>query len=249
VDFEPVRAKAEGRDPGLPRHLADLFPNRFEESALGKIPLGWNVRSFAETVEVFGGGTPKTSVPEYWGGDVPWYSVVDAPRDADMFVIDTQKKTTQAGIANSSTRILPQGTSIISARGTVGRVALVGTPMAMNQSCYELRDKANERGYYTYFATRHLVAILQQRVHGAVFDTITRDTLRGVSVAMPNPKLIEAFEAEGAPIFERIFVNLYESRTLASVRDALLPRLISGELRVPDAGRMVEAALESPATR
>ena len=119
----------------------------------------------------------------------------------------------------------------------------------MNQSCYELRDKANERGYYTYFATRNLVAILQQRVHGAVFDTITRDMLRGVSVAMPIPKLIEAFEAEGAPIFERIFVNLYESCTLASVRDALLPRLISGELRVPDAGRMVEAALESPAKR
>lgn len=95
VDFDPVRAKAEGRDPRLPKHIADLFPDRFEDSELGEIPAGWEVRSFAETVQIFGGGTPKTSVPEYWGDDIPWYSVVDAPRDADVFVIDTEKKTTR----------------------------------------------------------------------------------------------------------------------------------------------------------
>jgi type I restriction enzyme S subunit len=235
VDFDPVRAKAEGRDPGLPKHIADLFPGRFEGSELGEIPAGWTVRSFAETVDILGGGTPKTSVPEYWGGDIPWYSVVDAPRDADVFVVDTEKKTTPAGVANSSTRILPQGTSIISARGTVGRVALVGAPMAMNQSCYGLRDRASRRGYYTYFVTRNLVALLQQRVHGAVFDTITRDTLRGVSVVVPDRKLIEAFEAEIDPLLEHVLANLHQSRTLATIRDALLPRLISGELRVGEA--------------
>jgi type I restriction enzyme S subunit len=242
VDFDPVRAKAEGRDPGLPQHIADLFPDRFEDSELGEIPAGWRVRSFAETVDILGGGTPKTSVSEYWDGDIPWYSVVDAPRDADVFVIDTEKKTTQTGIDNSSTRILPHGTSIISARGTVGRVALVGTPMAMNQSCYGLRDTASESGYYAYFATRDLVATLQQRVHGAVFDTITRDTLRGVSVATPDRELIRAFETEVAPLLQRILVSLRESRTLASIRDTLLPRLISGELQVPDARRVVEEA-------
>jgi len=240
VDFDPVRAKAEGRDPGLPEHIADLFPDRFEDSELGKIPAGWEVIPFSETVEVFGGGTPKTSVPEYWDGRIPWYSVVDAPRDADVFVIDTAKKTTQAGVDNSSTRVLPEGASIISARGTVGRVALIGVPMAMNQSCYGLRDRNSKRGYFTYFATRNLVATLRQRVHGAVFDTITRDTLRGVSLAMPDHSLIDIFEDENSSLLERLLANLHQSHTLASVRDALLPRLISGELRVPDAKQIAE---------
>jgi type I restriction enzyme, S subunit len=79
-------------------------------------------------------------------------------------------------------------------------------------------------------------------VHGAVFDTITRDTLRGVSVATPDRELIRAFETEVATLLQRILVSLRESRTLASIRDTLLPRLISGELRVPDARRVVEEA-------
>jgi type I restriction enzyme S subunit len=243
VDFDPVRAKAGGRDPGLPKYICDLFPDRLENSELGEIPAGWKVTSFAETVGIFGGGTPKTPVPEYWGGDIPWFSVVDAPRDADVFVIDTEKKITQAGVDNSSARILPQGTSIISARGTVGRVALVGSPMAMNQSCYALRDSDSERGYYTYFATRNLVAILRQRVHGAVFDTITRDTLQGVSVVVPDRDLAEVFEAEVAPLLELILLNLRQSRTLAGIRDALLPKLISGELQVPDGQRLVDEVM------
>ena len=243
VDFDPVRAKAEGRDPGIPKHIADLFPDRFEESELGMMPAGWKVRSFAETVDILGGGTPKTSVPEYWSGEIPWYSVVDAPRDADVFVIDTEKKTTQAGIENSSARILPTGASIISARGTVGRVALVGSPMAMNQSCYGLHDSTSEHGYYTYFATRNLVAILQQRVHGAVFDTITRDTLRGVPITVPDREVIDAFEYEVAPNLERILANLRQSKALSEIRDAALPGLISGTLRVPNARKLIDEAM------
>ncbi|MBI5526703.1 MAG: restriction endonuclease subunit S, partial [Deltaproteobacteria bacterium] len=78
VDFDPVRAKAEGRDTGLPKHIADLFPDSFADSELGEIPKGWEVWPFADTVEIIGGGTPKTSEPEYWNGDIPWFSVVDA---------------------------------------------------------------------------------------------------------------------------------------------------------------------------
>src|SRR5690606_5066429 len=71
VRFDPVRAKMEGRDPGLPSDLADLFPDRLVESELGEIPEGWQVEPFSEIVDVIGGGTPRTSVPEYWGGDIP----------------------------------------------------------------------------------------------------------------------------------------------------------------------------------
>ena len=98
VDFDPVRAKAEGRDPGLPKPIADLFPDSFEDSALREIPKGWELKSFASTVEIIGGGTPKTNVPEYWDGEIPWFSVVDAPKEFDIWVVETEKKITQKGI-------------------------------------------------------------------------------------------------------------------------------------------------------
>jgi len=239
VDFDPVRAMAEDRDRGLPKVLADLFPDSFEDSELGEIPKGWEIQRFADTIDIIGGGTPKTSVAEYWEGDIPWFSVVDAPSNSEVWVVDTVKKVTLEGVANSSTRLLPVGTTIISARGTVGRIALVGVPMAMNQSCYGLRGRAGTHGFFTYFTTRELITRLKQHAHGSVFDTITQETLAGVSLASPPAVLIDAFESQVRPALERIRASLLDSRTLATLRDTLLPKLISGELRVPDAGRAV----------
>jgi type I restriction enzyme S subunit len=239
VDFDPVRAKVEGRDPGLPKAIADLFPDRFEESELGEIPAGWGVARFADTIEIVGGGTPKTSGAEYWDGDIPWFSVMDAPSVSEVWVVETEKKVTRVGVENSSTRVLPVGTTIISARGTVGRLALVGVPMAMNQSCYGLRGRYGAHGFYNYFSTRELVVRLQQHAHGSVFDTITRDTLAGIAVVDPPAGLIDEFEKRVGPTLERIRSALLGTRLLAALRDALLPKLISGELRVKDAERFV----------
>lgn len=110
----------------------------------------------------------------------------------------------------------------------------------MNQSCYGLRGRWGSCGLFNYFATRQLVSILRQRTHGSVFDTITRDTLATVHVAVPSVATVEAFEEEVKPILDRIREALVESRTLATLRDALLPKLISGELRVTDAERFLE---------
>jgi len=243
VDFDPVRAKMEGRKPGLPKEISDLFSDGFEDSELGEIPKGWEMVSFASTVEISGGGTPKTSVPEYWGGDIPWYAVGDAPKESDIFVINTDKKITKSGVENSSTRILPIGTTIISARGTVGKLALTGVPMAMNQTCYGLQGKIHNSAFYTYFSTLTLIATFQQSTHGSVFDTITRDTLTSVKVVMPPSKLIERFDAAVTPLMGHILNNLWQSQTLAAIRDALLPKLISGEIRVNDAEKMVEEVI------
>lgn len=240
VDFDPVRAKAEGRDPGLPKAIADLFPDSFEDSELGEIPKGWEVKSFTEIVEVIGGGTPKTSVEEYWGGDIPWYSVVDAPSEADVFVVSTEKTITNHGLNNSSARLLPEGTTIISARGTVGKLALTGVPMAMNQSCYGLRG-IDAGPAFTYFATRSLVSMLKQRSHGSVFDTITRDTLAGMRFISPDKSILDAFERAEDPFMRRIKSNLLESRVLGELRDSLLPKLVSGEIRVQNRESHLEA--------
>jgi type I restriction enzyme, S subunit len=241
VDFAPVRAKAEARDPGLPEPLADIFPDRFYYSELGEIPAGWSIQAFSDTVDIIGGGTPKTSVAEYWNGDVPWFSVVDAPSTSDVWVVETERKISHLGVANSSTNVLPVGTTIISARGTVGQVALVGVPMAMNQSCYGLAGTVGAESFFTYYRTRDLVSILRQRAHGSVFDTITRDTLAGIRVVAPPGDLLEAFENQVSPVLRRVRTALNETRSLANLRDILLPKLISGELRVPQAERMLEA--------
>jgi type I restriction enzyme S subunit len=209
-----------------------IFKSWFVDANATKLPKGWRKMPFTDTVEILGGGTPKTSVSKYWNGNIPWFSVVDAPQGSDIFVIDTEKKITQSGVDNSSTQVLPVGTTIISARGTVGKIALVGLPMAMNQSCYGLRGKAGAKGYHTYFATHALVSTLLQHAHGSIFDTITRDTLAGVQVAAPPAAVIDQFEEKVSPLMERIRNNLFETRTLAELRDALLPKLLSGELRV-----------------
>ena len=235
VDFDPVHAKQQGLAPeGMDEATAALFPDSFEESELGLVPRGWRVCSFTDTIDVIGGGTPKTSVSEYWNGTIPWFSVVDAPSISDVFVIDTEKHITETGVKNSSTKVLPAGTTIISARGTVGKLALVGRDMAMNQSCYGLRGKAGD-DYFTYFSAYRIIETLKQHTHGSVFDTITRDTLAGVSIIYPIESAVLAFERLMSPGMQRIRTNLEQAQILATLRDTLLPRLISGQLRLPEA--------------
>jgi len=244
VDFDPVHAKAEGRAPeGMDEETAALFPDEFEESELGLVPKGWKITPFANTVQVIGGGTPKTSIPEYWNGDIPWFSVVDAPAFSDVWVINTERQISTYGLQNSSTKLLPPRTTIISARGTVGRLALTGRSMTMNQSCYALRGIADD-SFFTYYSTRQLVNRLRQHAHGSVFSTITRATLSGISIAYPlNHKAIEAFDTTTEPLMQRILSNAEQSNSLAALRDTLLPRLISGKLRLPEAEAMVEEVI------
>ena len=181
-------------------------------------------------------------MPDYWNGDIPWFSVGDAPRPRDVFVIDTEKKITEQGLLSSSARILPPLTTIISARGTVGRCALLGRPMAMNQSCYGVRGSDGRGDYFTYFSLRHVVSDLQRRSHGSVFATITRTTFESINTVSPPTWLTQRFDAVVSPLLERVRANLHESRTLATVRDSLVPKLLSGEIRVRDAERVDGAA-------
>jgi len=244
VDFDPVKAKAAGRDTGLPISIAELFPDSFDHSDQGKIPTGWPRVPFTNTVEIFGGGTPKTNIVEYWNGGIPWFSIADAPADFEMWVIDTEKTISPAGLENSSTTLLLERTTIISARGTVGKIAMAGTPMAINQSCYGLRGKLGTLGTFAYFATQQLLVLLRQRAHGSVFSTITRDTLASVSVVEPPRLLVQAYEDLAEPMAQRIRAGMIESRVLTHVRDALLPMLLTGKIRVQGAATAVAGALQ-----
>ena len=237
---DAIRKITRTEGEGSVEELDRLFPDSFEDSDLGKIPMGWKVQALSEFVELIGGGTPKTGVSEYWGGDIPWFAVVDAPRESDVFVIDTEKRVTELGVRNSATKILRKGTTIISARGTVGKCALVGRPMAMNQSCYGIQGVDGRGDYFIYFTIRCQVADLQRSAHGSVFNTITRDTFKSIRIASPPPELTTAFDTTVQPLMDLILAGLKENATLAAIRDALLPKLISGEIRAKDAETVVE---------
>jgi type I restriction enzyme S subunit len=211
-------------------------PEDMQESELGLIPKGWRVASLSEVLEIIGGGTPKTSVAEYWDGDIPWFSVVDTPAASDVFVTATEKNITQAGLDESSVRLIPEGTTIISARGTVGNLAIAGRDMTFNQSCYGLRGKNGAGDYFVFLTAQHMVNQLKSMAHGSVFSTITRQTFDAIRVAVPPGKLFQQFEQSVSVWFEKILSNVQQSRTLAELRDALLPKLISGEIRAVSRG-------------
>ena len=140
----------------------------------------------SENIDLIGGGTPKTSVPEYWGGDIPWLSVKDF-NDDSRYVYSTEKKITEAGLANSSTKLLNVDDIIISARGTVGELAMIPFPMAFNQSCYGIRGKKGKViQTYLYYLLKDSIRLLKRQTHGSVFDTITRDTFANIYVDFPS---------------------------------------------------------------
>src|SRR5690606_17104100 len=182
VDFGPVRAKMEGREPYLPADLWQLFPDRLDDE--GK-PEGWEMQPLSELLTIIGGGTPKTSVEEYWGGDIPWFSVVDTPSASDVFVIATEKTITDKGLAGSSARLIPKGTTIISARGTVGNLAIAGCNMTFNQSCYGLRGTGSAGDYFVYLTAQQMVDQLNSMAQGSVFSTIKRQACEAIQLPVP----------------------------------------------------------------
>ncbi|MDR1190240.1 MAG: restriction endonuclease subunit S [Verrucomicrobiales bacterium] len=214
----------------LERMARALFKNYFPYSIMDKLPEGWTVFPLSKKIEILSGGTPQTTEPLYWGGDIFWYSVKDAPVDADIWVIQTEKTITQKGIDNSATKILPENTTIISARGTVGKLALTGIPMAINQSCYGIRGINGYGQYFTYFRLQEAVSDLQQRTHGTVFDTITRQTFETLDCVFPPQKLAQTFDKTVKPLLNKIRSNLFESYILAIIRDIVLSQLLNRKL-------------------
>lgn len=143
----------------------------------------------SEIMDIISGGTPKTSVSQYWGGSIPWLSVKDFNNNS-RYVYSSEKSITEEGLQNSSTTLLERNDIIISARGTVGEMAMIPFPMAFNQSCYGLRAKGNiVDSTFLYYLVKFNVRILKKNIHGTVFDTITRDTFNGIGADIPHKNI------------------------------------------------------------
>ena len=243
VNFDPVRIKAAGTDPDLPANLADLFPDSFEDSELGEIPRGWHVGGLTEYATILSGGTPKTNNPEYWNGPIRWASAKDVSQAKSPFLVKTERSITERGLTESATQIIPAFSTVIVARGaTTGRMTLFGRDMAMNQTCYALVSKSHTP-FTLYHTLREKIADLVHAAHGSVFDTVTTATFSAARAVVAPLNVMASFEALAAPMHLRILAAVQESQTLTDIRDTLLPKLISGEMRVGDAERiMAESA-------
>lgn len=208
------------------------FPGYRQAKFEKGVPNGWHIEPSSKLVEVMSGGTPKTDVPAYWDGGIPFFTPKDAAED--FYVLDTEKKVSPAGLEACNSKLYPKDTIFITARGTVGKLVLAHRDMVMNQSCYALAPKNADVPFFHFLALKTAVSTIKGVSNSGVFDNIVVDTFKVVPIRVPPDDLIQSFNKLMAPIFEQIGSLLLANVVLARTRDLLLPRLISGKLRVDD---------------
>ncbi len=233
VDFDPVRAKSEGRKPaGMDEATAALFPNAFQPSPLGPIPRGWQVSRIGEEVTVVGGSTPRTDEPSFWGGSHAFATPKDLAGLASPVLLDTERQITAAGVEQISSGILPKGTVLLSSRAPIGYLAIAELSVSVNQGFIAMVcNKRLPNHYVLNWATENMPSI-EANANGTTFLEVSKANFRPIQVLVPEAKVLERFTATVQPLYELVVSNLRESRTLATTRDTLLPKLLSGELSV-----------------
>jgi len=236
VDFDPVHAKANGEQPlGMDAATADLFPDSFQESELGMIPSGWEVSVIGDLVKSVGGGTPSTKEPNYWdGGFIHFATPKDLSGLSSPVLLDTERKITEDGLQKISSGLLPEKTVLLSSRAPVGYLAIAEIPVAINQGFIAMICEQVPSYLYTLFWTQFNLDEIKQRASGTTFQEISKKNFRPIPAILPSESILNHFDEIIEPIYTQIVSNLKESRTLAETRDALLPQLVSGQLRVGD---------------
>ena len=213
VDFEPFKN------------------GKFVDSELGMIPEGWKVGRLTDVIKLMPGGTPKTSEPLYWdNGTIPFFS----PKDVNgVYCFATEKHITETGLNKCSSNLYPKDTIFITCRGTVGKVCLAACDMAMNQSNYAIKAIDGYSQYYVFFLVKSVVERLIKKSNGAVFSAITSKDF-DEEILIPSQKAVEDFTNVIDGFFRRIFTIGTENSRLSLLRDTLLPRLMSGEIEIPE---------------
>jgi type I restriction enzyme S subunit len=235
VDFEPVKAKAAGATafPSMPQGVFDCLPDRFVDSEIGPVPEGWDVKAIGDVVTAKGGGTPSTKNPDFWdGGEHCWATPKDMSRLSHPVLLNTERRITDAGINTISSGILPVGTVLMSSRAPVGYLAIAGVPTAINQGFIAMVcDGSLPPTYVLNWAFTSMDAI-KAHASGTTFPEISKKNFRPLPIIVPTSDVIGAYQQTADPLYELLTASVKEGKRLASVRDYLLPRLLSGAVRV-----------------
>lgn len=223
VDYDPVRAKAEGRDPGLPKHVADLFPDSFEDSDLGKIPKGWGVGCVDDEFDLTMGQSPPGETYNEVGEGLPFYQ----GRTDFGFRFPTRRV-----YCTAPTRLAKKGDTLISVRAPVGDINMATEDCAIGRGVAAARHKTGSRSYSYQFMRSQEKVFAHFEAEGTVFGSIGKRDFHAISCVVPPRDLVMEFERLAAVVDNRIEATVQEILTLSTLRDTLLPKLISGELRI-----------------
>lgn len=245
VDFDPVRAKAEGRLPeGIDAATAAFFPDTFDETELGLVPRGWRVgtvESICDTIT--NGGTPSRSNKEYWAdGAIPWFKTGEL---SDGFLLAPSERITQLAIASTSVKVLPPNAVLMAiyAAPTVGRLGILTEPAAFNQACTGMVPKQVIGSWFLYWTLYFGRDWFNSRANGAAQQNISKVIVSNYKLVIPDGRVLDAFKIICEALHSKIRTSSIQAQTLSNLRDTLLPRLISGQLRIADAETELEKAM------
>ncbi|GAB6178529.1 hypothetical protein JCM16814_34200 [Desulfobaculum senezii] len=241
VDFGPTKAKMEGRAPYLAPEIWDLFPDRLDDEGN---PKGWEYSEIGRETKVLGGATPSTKEPTYWeGGTHHWATPKDLSGLASPVLLDTARKITDQGVAKISSGSLPIGTVLLSSRAPVGYLAIAEVETAINQGFIAMICKKRLSNLFVLLWCAENMEYIKSISGGSTFAEISKKAFRPIPVTIPGNAILHRFEELATPLYHRIVANSKEQHALAQTRDLLLPKLMSGEIRIKDAERAVEDVL------
>lgn len=244
VDFDHVLANAEGREPeDVDPATERFFPSELVGSSLGPIPKGWRVSEVGKVAECVGGGTPSTKRPEYWEPAIhSWATPKDLSGLNTPVLLRTARSLSDAGLARVSSGLLPKGTLLMSSRAPIGYLALAQVPLAVNQGFIAMKPGGELTPEYLYFWCSHNMDAIKQKANGSTFMEISKSAFRPIPLVVPSSHVVQSFQSFASAIFRRIAANEQERNVLSELRDTLIPRLVSGKLRLPQAEHLSEAS-------
>lgn len=242
VGFDPVKAKMEGRTPaGMDADTAAFFPDELVESELGVIPKGWEPAAISELCEIVGGATPSTKNPDFWdGGTHMWATPKDLSALQAPILRVTARQITNAGVAKISSGLLPVGTVLLSSRAPIGYLAIASVPTAINQGFIAMKPKTNVSNIFLLLWASLSMDEIIASANGSTFQEISKKAFRPIRLVKPSREVMREFDHIVRPLFNRIETLEHESAELSEFRDSLLPRLISGKIRLPEAQSLTE---------
>lgn len=203
------------------------------DSELGEIPKGWKVKKVGEVIDIFGGTTPSTKEQKYWeGGTIHWATPKDLSDLDSPVLTDTERKITPEGLATISSGLLPVGTVLLSSRAPIGYMAISQIPVSINQGFIAMVCSHELPNYYVFSWVQYNLDIIKSVASGTTFEEVNKSNFRRLDILVPPSGLLSKFSTIFGSLYECILNNSFQTRTLASVRDSLLPRLMSGQIRV-----------------
>lgn len=214
VDFEPFK------------------DGEFVDSELGMIPEGWKVGTLGDFCKCLLGGTPSRSKEEYWNGDVNW---INSGEINKFRILEASEKITELGLSKSATKLLPKKTTVLAITGaTLGQVSLLEIDTCANQSVIGVLENAEVPYEYIYPFIKDRIEMLIQHQTGGAQQHINKDNVESLIFLLPAKNVLENYISLVGPMYKRIESQCFENLYLSTLRDTLLPRLMSGELEVPE---------------